>query len=144
MSPTQPVTAIKPRRATQRPSDKKRRRRAQILGMLPATQLKIHRRTKIGLSTVSRWLNDLVDSEEAHVGDWERSKHGGPFAAVYHKGPGEPVPCTLEPIPGAVVSRSYHDRRRKERAAELAEREARLAALVPRRDPMVAALFGAA
>lgn len=141
---TQPVT-VKQRAATQRASEKKRRRRAQILAMLPATQLRIHKRTKIGLSTVSRWLSDLVASEEAHVGGWARSPHGGPFTAVYHPGPGEPAPCTLQPMTTAELSRRYHAGQRSERARERAEREARLAAaLVVRRDPLVAAMFGEA
>lgn len=144
MSATQPVT-VKPRAVTQRASEKKRRRRAQILAMLPATQLRIHKRTKIGLSTVSRWLSDLVENQEAHIGGWEHSPHGGPFVAVYHPGPGEPAPCTLERMKPAERSRRYHAGQRLERACERAEREARLAAaLVVRRDPLVAALFGAA
>lgn len=139
-----PVPVVKPRGVPERPSEKKRRRRAQILATLPATQLMIRQKTKIGQATISRWCNDLVASGDAHIGAWVRSPTGGPFAAVYHAGPGQEAPCELQPLTHAQLSRRYRDRQRRVEIREKAYREAKARALVPRRDPMVAALFGPA
>lgn len=139
-----PVPVVKPRGVPERPSEKKRRRRAQILATLPATQLMIRQKTKIGQATISRWCNDLVASGDAHIGAWVRSPTGGPFAAVYHAGPGQEAPCDLAPLTHAELSRRYRDRQRRVEIREKAYREAKARALVPRRDPMVAALFGPA
>lgn len=139
-----PVPVVKPRGVPERPSEKKRRRRAQILATLPATQLMIRQKTKIGQATISRWCNDLVASGDAHIGAWVRSPTGGPFAAVYHAGPGQEAPCDLKPLTHAQLSRRYRARKIRVEAREKAHREARLAAITVRRDPLVAALFGSA
>jgi hypothetical protein len=134
-----PVPVVKPRGVPERPSAKKRRGRAAVLAALPATPRLIRRRTGLGEATVSRWLADLKAAEEAHVGDWRRTV--GRFAAVWVAGAGEDAP---KPDPLSQVARDRARRLRERDAlrAELADRAARLAALVPRRDPMVAALFG--
>lgn len=138
---------IKAKGVPERPSEKKRARRARVLAQLPATQLRIHKRTKISSASISRWLADLIAAEEAHIGGWARSPHGGPFAAVYHPGPGEPVPCELEPLPRTVSYRRYRDNLRKDREreqADVAKAAAWVSTWTPRRDPLAEALFGAA
>lgn len=138
---------IKPKGVPERPSEKKRARRARILAMLPATQLRIHKRTKIGQATISRWLADLVACEEAHIGGWQRSPTGGPFAAVYYPGPGEEAPCTLEPLSVAELSRRYYLRKKQEAAEhqrDIEKAAAWIADFTPQRDPLTAALFGPA
>lgn len=137
----------KPRGVPERPSEKKRARRARILAMLPSTQLRIHKRTKISQATISRWLADLVECEEAHIGGWQRSPTGGPFAAVYHPGPGEEAPCRLQPLSVKELSRRYYKRKKDEAAQHLRDIEksrAWIADFIPQRDPLTAALFGPA
>lgn len=134
-----PVTVVKPRGVPERSSPKKRRGRAAVLAALPATTRLIRRRTGLGEATVSRWLADLKAADEAHIGRWRRT--GSRLAAVWVAGPGEDAP-RLDPLPQSARDRARRVREREALRAELADRAARLAALVPRRDPMVAALFG--
>lgn len=136
---------IKLKGVPEKPSEKKRKNRARILAQLPATQLRIHRRTLIGQATISRWLKDLVASGDAHIGGWLRSRTGGPFAAVYRAGPGKEAPCLLEPMTRAELCRRHHEKKRKDAALEQLDVE-RSAAWVkdfkPSRDHMTAAFFG--
>lgn len=136
-----PVPVVKPRGVPERPSAKKRARRALVLGALPATPRLIRRRTGLGEATVSRWLADLKASDEAHIGRWRRTT--GRFAGVWVAGPGEDAEKP-EPLSQAAIDRARRLRERAAARAELADRAARLAAVVPRRDPLVAALFGPA
>lgn len=135
------VPVVKPRGVPERPSAKKRRGRAAVLAALPATTRLIRRRTGLGEATVSRWLADLKAANEAHIGRWRRTT--GRFAGVWVAGPGEDAPKP-EPRTQADRDRARRLREREALRAELADRAARLAAAVPRRDPLVAALFGPA
>lgn len=136
-----PHRVTKPIGVPERPSAKKRAARALVLAALPATQVQVHRKTGLGQATVSRWLSDLKAAGEIHVGGWRRSRHGGPFAARWVVGPGKDAPCKLNPL-------SPSERNVKRRSREALERDDRsrrlAAALVVRRDPLVAAFFGAA
>lgn len=136
-----PVPVVKPAGVPERPSAKKRRGRAAVLAALPGTPRLIRRRTGLGVATVSRWLADLHACGEAHVGRWRRT--GSRFAGVWVAGPGEHA-AKPEPFSPTVRSVRMRERRRGAELDDLAERAARLAAIVPRRDPLVAALFGPA
>lgn len=138
-----PHRVTKPIGVPERPSAKKRAARAVVLAALPATQVQVQRKTGLGQATVSRWLSDLKAAGEIHVGGWRRAKVGGPFAAFWKPGPGTDVPCNLQPLTSAQRSERRHNRRKKQEAADRADRSARLAAaMVVRRDPLVAAFFG--
>lgn len=136
-----PVPVVKPRGVPERPSAKKRRGRAAVLAALPATPRLLRRRTGLGQATNSRWLADLKAADEAHIGRWRRTV--GRFAAVWVAGPGKDAPKP-EPRSQAARDRARRERERAALRADLTDRAARLAAAVPRRDPLVAALFGPA
>lgn len=136
-----PVPVVKPRGVPERPSAKKRAARALVLAALPATPRLIRRRTGLGQATVSRWLADLRAADEARISRWRRTTARS--VAVWSAGSGDDAP-RLDPIPVADRSRARRVRDRLARDAERADLSARAAALVPRRDPMVAAFFGPA
>lgn len=137
-----PVNVTKPHGVPERPSEKKRKLRAVVLAALPGTQAQIVRRTGLGVATVSRWLADLYDSDEARIKRWTRT--GAKFAGVWGRGAGEHAPCDLVAFDS--TQRKDHDRQRKKSEAEqeAQDRARRLSEIKVRRDPMVAALFGAA
>lgn len=137
-----PVSPYKPRGVPERPSEKKRKRRALVLAALPGTQPQIVSRTKLGHATVLRWLKDLHHSGEARIKRWTRTE--GRFAAVWGKGGGEHAPCELVPLDSKERRALAKVRARAEAEVEQADRARRLAAIQVRRDPLVAALFGAA
>jgi hypothetical protein len=140
-----PTRVTKPIGVPEKPSDKKRAARAMVLAALPATQVQACRKTRLGQATVSRWLADLKAADEIHVGGWRRSKNGGPFAARWVVGAGPDVPCRLQPLTEAQRSERRHARRRRQEAADRADLSVRRdAAMVVRRDPLVAAFFGPA
>lgn len=136
---------IKLKGVPEKPSEKKRQRRARILAQLPGTQLRIHRRTMIGQSTISRWLKDLVAAGDAHIGGWSRSRSGGPITAVYHAGPGDEAPCSIKPMTKAELHQRYQESKRKAAALEQLDIEhsaAWVQDFKPSRDHMTAAFFG--
>lgn len=128
-------------------SARKQAYREVVRRALPATMTEVHQRTGLGLSTVSRWLAAMHAAGEIHVGSWATPSNGGTsenFARVWHAGPGvdaeRPAPRTL-----AELSRAARQRARKSGAweDEKARRRGRWWADRQRRDPLVAALFGA-
>jgi len=136
-----PVPVVKPRGVPERPSAKKRAGRALVLAAMPGTARLIRRRTRLGQATISRWLSDLSAAGDAHISHWRRTT--GRVAAVWAPGPGVDAE-KLRPLSHAARTSRLRARERAAVQADLAERAARLAALVPRRDPLVAAFFGSA
>lgn len=117
-----------------------------VLQSLPGTMAEVRDKAGLGLPTIHRWMKVLRAEHKAHIGGWHRNEKGGPFSAVYHAGPGEDQPCTLEPIPQTEVCRRFRERARKDGRWEFrqARERAKYWANNPRQDPLVAALFGGA
>lgn len=63
-----------------------------LLAALPGNQEDIMRRTGFVRSRVSRLLQELRDTKEAHVSDWITEVRQGRFQAIYSAGPGEDAP----------------------------------------------------
>lgn len=119
--------------------------RAVVKKALPGTQGDIRLKTGLGVATVSRWVNDLHASSEAYVKRWDTPTNG-PFMAVYARGrkPDAPRPAaktvrerTESSRRGQRTNGAWEDRLAAGRARYWAEKPAA-------RDPMTAALFGAA
>ena len=122
--------------------------RLVVHAALPATQADIHAKTGISQAAISRWLTYLRACGDAHIGAWRArdNKFGLPMA-VYHPGPGLDVPCTIKPLTQRERDRRSRAVRRK--SGDWADRQARERARYwrdkpARRDPLTAALFGAA
>lgn len=122
--------------------------RAVVLAALPATQAEIHAKTGVSQAAISRWLTYLRACADAHIGGWTRSPNcPGIIMAIYHPGPGADVVCRLKPMTQRDRDRRSRATRRKSGDWEdrkAAERARYWAAKQPRRDPLTAALFGAA
>ena len=89
-----------------------------VLAAMPATQLELRERLRIGKDTSRLVLHQLRAAGQCHIGSY---KHVGKRPSrVYHAGPGEDV----EPLP-------YLGREKRTEGAVS-------------RDPLVAALFGPA
>lgn len=107
--------------------------RLVILACLPATQAEIHTKTGVSQAAVSRWLVELRKCNEAHISAWRpASVKGGYPAAIYSPGPGADVAN-----PSGIVLTSDEVHRRANQPKPVRWR-------IPRRDPLTAALFGAA
>lgn len=124
----------------------KQANRQRVLDAMPGTQAQIIERTGLGLATVSRWVADLREHRQARIIRWVPTPNGGPLAAVHAPGRGRDAPKPSAPPPAQRVRR-YRARLRA--TGEWADRQAReraryWASKPPRRDPLVAAFFGAA
>lgn len=129
-------------------SQKNRLRVADELLDRDLTQAQIAARTGLGLATVCRWLQVLIDEGHVHVCSFEPHPHGGPDAAVYRRGP---RPHKFRPKTRRVPTDAERTRTHRKRLRASGEWEHRLAmqraryrADRPRRDPLTAALFGGA
>jgi len=122
--------------------------REAVLAALPGTHAEIHAATGVSLAAVTRWLAYLRDNRQAHIGDWKRSeKCPGISVAIYHPGPGADVRCRLKRSTQKDRDRRSRETRRKNGDWDdvLARRRAAYwRDKAPRRDPLTAALFGAA
>lgn len=108
----------------------------------PMTQAEIARAIGMAVATVSRHLQTLLDDpREVRIADWRPTPQGGPTVAVYARGSEPDAECLHLPTPQAERSR-----RCREAKAENERKVVRTAAWDdrPRRDPLVAALFGEA
>ena len=65
----------------------KRRFRDVVLDALPGSSADVRAKTGLGLATVSRWLNDLLNAGEIHLHHKTVSPHGGPLISVFYPGP---------------------------------------------------------
>lgn len=124
----------------------KRHNRQRVLDAMPGTQAQIIERTGLGLATVSRWVADLRAARQARIAGWQAPANGGPLAAIYGRGNRKDRPKPPSP-PAELRVRRYRARLRA--SGEWVDRQARQrarywASKPPRRDPLVAALFGAA
>lgn len=120
--------------------------RALVLAALPGTQAEIRDRTGLTLATVSRWITDIRIKREAHIGAWFIHPNGGPVAAVWHLGPGEPAPRpkimtdrqrTRKSCAALRKSGEWQDVLARNRAKYAAARKP------ARRDPLLAAFYSA-
>jgi hypothetical protein len=119
--------------------------RAVVLKAMPGTQAEIRERTGLSVAVVSRWSAALLDAGEVHLASWQRHANGGPFAMVYAPGAGRNAKPP-KPMTDAERTRRMrgHMRRSGEWEHRKAMQRARYRADAPVRDPLTAALFGAA
>ncbi len=83
---------------------------AKITPLLPATYLKLDRKTDLSYGKVRYRIEWMRDNDMCHIGSWERPEMQGPFLPVFHAGPGEDVPCNLEKHPHSVYEKRYKKR----------------------------------
>lgn len=113
----------------------------------PGNLPQLEARTKLGKTTVWRWVTDMHEAGEVHITLWTRTRDGGPFKATYSAGPGVDAPCNIKPYSEAQKSKRFY-KKVKEKRDEL--RHVRAAALAnadrmsKTRDPIIEALFGPA
>lgn len=102
----------------------------------------------IGNTTAWRWLQELVDANEAHVRAMVNPETGGPKIAIYRAGP---KPSNLKVRVQRIKTQSELSREYRKRLRESGEWEDRLAKMRGdywtgrpiARDPLTAAFFGA-
>lgn len=109
----------------------------------PMTRHQLAQAAGIGVRGLQAYLSALLAEEprRIHICDWHRSHPGSP-TAVYVAGAGKDKPAP-KPLTNAERMRAIRARRDADEALDIimAQRAARRK---PRRDPMVAALFGPA
>lgn len=72
--------------------------RDDVLAALPGSIDEIAQRTRLGVTTVRRWLKTFCETGEAHFTHEVPKEGGGPPTAFYDIGEGAPVPAP-EPKP---------------------------------------------
>lgn len=113
--------------------------RLVVLKAMPATQAQIREKTGLGAGTICRWVKDIHETGECHIGGWVRT--AGKWAAIYHPGVGKDKP---EPIAKTRQQREAKYRRKAEAREVMREADRRRywAKKGVTRDPLTAALFG--
>ena len=123
------------------------RYRDVVLAALPGCAADVRAKTGLGLATVSRWLNALLDAGQIHLHHKTVSPHGGPLISHFYPGP---APAGFKPrLPKVLTERerSARARKRMRQSGEWEDVKARRRALYyankkPKRDQITAALFG--
>jgi hypothetical protein len=112
----------------------------------PCTAAAIVKRTRLGRTTVWRWLQRLHDAEAIHVFDWA-PELGGPVP-IYAFGPGVDAECTIVPMTAQQRTARCRRRQRQSEAVHArinaATRSRALEAAARadyRMDPLMGALF---
>ena len=113
--------------------------REAILAALPATQRELREKTGGSVPGVWRWMTQLCETDEAHIGAWTMVR--GQAVAIYHPGQGANVACTVAKLSDEEVARRALSAERLRRRHADRDR-AKLLAAPARRDPLVAAFFG--
>lgn len=83
-----------------------------VVDSLPGTAPDIAARTRLGRTTVWRWLKRLHAAGKTHIVAWRRTPGGGPFVPLYVAGRGVDVRCHLKPFNVKQRSHRYHFRTR--------------------------------
>jgi len=81
----------------------------RILAVLPATIPEIEKLTGMTLQTV-RYRISVMKPAQCHTGDWQRPRGSGACQPIIFAGPGEDVPCPLEPRSNADCKRRLRKR----------------------------------
>lgn len=123
------------------------RYRNVVLAALPGSNADVRAKTGLGLATVSRWLNHLLDAGEIHLHHKLVSPHGGPLISVFYPGPAPAGFVPRLPKLPTDAERSAKQRARMRKTGDWEDVKARRRALYyankkPKRDPLTAALFG--
>ena len=131
----------------------KQNNRQRILEALSSgakTQAQLTEDLSLSVATVWRWLERLMADDEVHIRKYISNKHGGPYPALYRKGP---KPDWLRPTkPVANTNKRATDayRRRLKASGEWEDMLARQRGYYwkkkmekgIKRDPLTAAFFG--
>lgn len=127
---------------------RKQKNRQRVLDAIEksnCTQAQLQEQLGLGAATVSRWLNDLLDSKRVHICKYEQHPHGGPQTAIYGFGSGYGRRAK-RPSKKTDMQRVSAYRKRMRKSGEwehtLAKRRATYRADNPRHDPLSAAFFG--
>jgi hypothetical protein len=123
--------------------------RQQVKGALPGTYAEIMEKAHVSHTTAKRWLKELRDAGECHIGKWKRSLDTrGHYQPVWVAGPGKDVRCTLKPMTSAQASARYRRKHRDDEKGDRMRARDRTRHFTERArtvgDPLVRALFGAA
>ena len=127
----------------------RRANRAKVLAAMPGSRDEIVATTGLGLTTVWRWVECLVESGEAHVARYKAPDKAGPAIAIYRAGPALKGPVPPKPKTASIQERSAKYRRNAQRSGAWEDTKKRRRDdywlnKPPRRDPLVAAFFGEA
>jgi predicted transcriptional regulator len=118
--------------------------RKLMLQAMPCAQKDFPKRIGIDSGTVNRLIHKLHSEGLCHIGYWRKPKQGPPVA-VYRRGAGQDVLCTVVYEPKIERDRRTLAARRKkdpERVRDI-ERSAKIRARVRKKgDPLTNALFG--
>ena len=109
------------------------------------SQAQLAEHLNLGIATICRWVNVLLEEKAIHVYTTKYNANGGPAYAIYAPGPTHigRKPKPARPQTQAERSASYRKRLRAagEWEHRLAKNRARHRADNPKRDPITAALF---
>lgn len=125
----------------------KRDNRLKVLSAMPGSILEIKAATGLGLTTVWRWVNDLVASNEAHIHKLGVDPTGGPLFAIYHSGRKPNRLVVARPKLTTPMDRTNRYRKKLRQTGDWEDVKAKSRAAYwrkkkPQRDPLTAALFG--
>lgn len=126
---------------------RRRANRDRVLAALPGSNADVRLRTGLGIATVHRWLQDLLEAGEIHVHRMSVNPHGGPLISVFHAGPAPAGHKIKMPRLTTDADRVKRYRRKLKQTGEwedllVKSREYYWRKKKPQRDPLTAALFG--
>ena len=128
----------------------KQHNRQRVLTALSAgdkTHAQLMAELSLSVTTVWRWLTRMVEANEIHICKHAATKHGGPYPAVYRKGPKPARLRTRKPVANSNKRATDAYRRRLKASGEWEDMLARQRAYYwkkkgIKRDPLTAAFFG--
>jgi len=82
----------------------------EILMLLPSTHSALAAKLGVPLTTTKSRVRAMRKNDLCHTGNWKRPNGPGGFRPVIVAGPGEDVPCLLEPRANADHKRKYRNR----------------------------------
>lgn len=114
----------------------------------PMTQTQMMKVSGLSCAVISRYMSQLHESNQAHIGGWMKNRHYKPMV-VWHPGPGQDVACPFVPKTSTERSRKLRagmtETQRKELRRQKRDyaKRAYYRTRPVRRDPLFAMFFGA-
>lgn len=120
--------------------------RERVKNALPGTYKEICAKAHVSQGTAKRWLHELRDAGECHIGAWKRSLDTrGMYQRVWVAGPGKDKRCTFKPLTSAEYCRRYRQKHRNDEIGQRRRQRDSARHFIERArtvgDPLVQALF---